>query len=348
MTPSMRAAPCTRPMTCRPEQIVATLALGSFSQCLNDELRQHHCPILIRLQRADDDFGAHLHGVAVQFDASAQEVDIPDPQGNRLAPTQSSHPEKKHQGPVAPGLCGELIQLVRGQIHVAPWGSLRQLHAPRPPGKLFYQPDGSPQLDEYADFIGGHIDPDPTKHATVMFLDIVGSTKFAEAMGDASWTQTLDDLDGFVRREVDQRAGRVVKFTGDGHLAVFDRAEDALFSALRISHGVHALGVEVRTGLHTGEVTLRSAGDIGGLAVHIGARVMAKADARQVFVSEETAERAREAGLTFADRGVHVLKGVSGEHRILEIVTSQPATAAAAENARSSRSTSRPLGVERR
>ena len=221
----------------------------------------------------------------------------------------------------------------------------RQVEAP---GKLFYQPDGSPQLDEYADFIGGHIDPDPTKHATVMFLDIVGSTKFAEAMGDASWTQTLDDLDGFVRREVDQCAGRVVKFTGDGHLAVFDRAEDALFSALRISHGVHALGVEVRTGLHTGEVTLRSAGDIGGLAVHIGARVMAKADARQVFVSEATAERAREAGLTFADRGVHVLKGVSGEHRILEIVTSQPATAAAAENARSSRSTSRPLGVERR
>ena len=58
----------------------------------------------------------------MQFDASAQEVDIPDPQGSRLAPTQSSHPEKKHQGPVAPGLCGELIQLVRGQIHVAPWG----------------------------------------------------------------------------------------------------------------------------------------------------------------------------------------------------------------------------------
>lgn len=177
-----------------------------------------------------------------------------------------------------------------------------------------------------------------------MFLDIVGSTELAEAMGDAAWAQTLDDLDGFVRREVDQRAGRVVKFTGDGHLAIFDRPEDAVFSALRISHGVHALGVEVRTGLHTGEVILRSAGDIGGLAVHIGARVMAKADARQVFVSEATAQRARDAGLTFADRGVHVLKGVSGEHLILEIVTSQPATAAAAEKARSSRSTSGPLG----
>ena len=87
-------------------------------------------------------------------------------------------------------------------------------------------------------------------------------------------------------------------------------------------------------GLHTGDVTLRSSGDIGGLAVHIGARVMSKADVRQVFVSEATAERARDAGLTFADRGVHQLKGVSGEHRILEIVGSQPLTAAAEENAR--------------
>ena len=201
------------------------------------------------------------------------------------------------------------------------------------PGKLFYQPDGNPQLDDYADFIGGHIDPDPTKQATVMFLDIVGSTELAESMGDASWAQVLDDLDRFVRREVEQRAGRVANFTGDGHLAVFDRAEDALFTALRISHGVHALGVEVRMGLHTGDVTLRSSGDIGGLAVHIGARVMSKADVRQVFVSEATAERARDAGLTFADRGVHQLKGVSGEHRILEIVGSQPLTAAAEENA---------------
>jgi len=153
-----------------------------------------------------------------------------------------------------------------------------------------------------------------------MFLDIVGSTELAESLGDASWAQMLDDLDGFVRREVDQRAGRVVNFTGDGHLAIFDRAEDALFSALRISHGVHALGVEVRMGLHTGEVTMRGCGDIGGLTVHIGARVMAMADARQVFVSEAAAQRARVAGFTFADHGAHQLKGVSGEHRILEVV----------------------------
>ena len=127
-----------------------------------------------------------------------------------------------------------------------------------------------------------------------------------------------------MRREVEHRAGRVANFTGDGHLAVFDRAEDALFTALRISRGVHALGVEVRMGLHTGDVTVRSSGDIGGLAVHIGARVMSMADVRQVFVSEATAERARDTKLTFADRGVHRLKGVSGEHRILEIVGSAP------------------------
>ncbi|AEV72439.1 family 3 adenylate cyclase [Mycolicibacterium rhodesiae NBB3] len=191
------------------------------------------------------------------------------------------------------------------------------------PGKLFYQPDGNPQLDEYADFIGGHIDPDPTKHATVMFLDIVGSTELAESVGDASWAQTLDDLDGFVRREVSQRAGRVANFTGDGHLAVFDRAEDALLTALHISRGVHALGVEVRMGLHTGDVTVRSSGDIGGLTVHIGARVMSMAGMRQIFVSEATAERAGDPSLTFADRGVHQLKGVSGEYRILEITGSQ-------------------------
>ena len=165
------------------------------------------------------------------------------------------------------------------------------------PGKLFYQPDGSPQLDEFADFIGGHIEPDPTKQATVMFLDIVGSTELAESMGDASWAQTLDDVDRFVRREVDQREGHVVNFTGDGHVAIFGRAEDALFTALRISHGVHALGVEVRMGLHTGDVALRGSGDIGGLAVHIGARVMSKADVRQIFVSEATARASAGRGL---------------------------------------------------
>ncbi|HET6753876.1 MAG TPA: adenylate/guanylate cyclase domain-containing protein [Jiangellaceae bacterium] len=186
------------------------------------------------------------------------------------------------------------------------------------PGRLFYQPDQSPQLDEFAEFIGGRIDPDPTVEATVLFVDVVGSTAHAAAMGDASWLEVLNDLDAFVQQQVSSRGGRVVKQTGDGHLAMFDDPSDGLSAAMMITKGVNALGIEARGGVHLGVVSLRSNGDVGGMAIHFAARLMNAAGARQVYVSEALAERVGSRSVRFEDRGEHEFKGVPGRHVVLE------------------------------
>jgi class 3 adenylate cyclase len=188
-------------------------------------------------------------------------------------------------------------------------------------GRLFYQPDESPQLDELAEFIGGRIDPDPTVEAAVVFVDVVGSTDHAASMGDASWLQVLNDLDAFVQQQVSFRGGRVVKQTGDGHLAIFDEAVDALSTALMITSGVNALGIEVRGGVHIGEVSLRSNGDVGGMAVHVAARIMNAAGDGQVYVSEVVAERIDRGSVRLEDCGQHDFKGVPGRHTLFEART---------------------------
>lgn len=185
-------------------------------------------------------------------------------------------------------------------------------------GQLFYQPDQSPQLAEFAEFIGGRIDPDPTVEATVVFVDVVGSTDHAASMGDASWLEVLNDLDAFVQQQVSSCGGRVVKQTGDGHLAMFDDPSDALSAAMMITRGVNALGIEARGGVHLGNVSLRSNGDVGGMAIHFAARLMNAAGARQVYVSEALAERVESRSVRFEDRGEREFKGVPGRHVVLE------------------------------
>lgn len=185
-------------------------------------------------------------------------------------------------------------------------------------GRLFYQPDQSPQLDALAEFIGGHIDPDPTVEATLVFVDVVGSTAHATSMGDAGWLQVLSDLDAFVQQQVSSRGGRVVKQTGDGHLSMFDDPSDAVSAAMMITKGVNALGIEVRGGVHLGTVSLRSNGDVGGMAVHFAARIMNVAGESEVYVSEALAERVESRSLRFEDRGEREFKGVRGRHRVLE------------------------------
>jgi class 3 adenylate cyclase len=190
------------------------------------------------------------------------------------------------------------------------------------PGRLFYQPDHSPQLDEFAEFIGGRIDPDPTIQAAVMFVDVVGSTDRAASLGDAVWLQVLSDLDTFVQQQVTSRSGRLVKQTGDGHLAVFEEPSDALFAAVMITRGAEALGIELRGGVHTGEISLRSNGDVGGMTVHVAARIMSAASARQVYVSEPLAQQIDDASsLRFEARGQHEFKGVPGRHTLFEVQT---------------------------
>lgn len=156
--------------------------------------------------------------------------------------------------------------------------------------------------------------------STVLFTDIVQSTETAAAMGDQRWTRLLDDHDRLVRQEVDRARGRVVKTTGDGALATFDGPARAVRAADAIVHGVHSLGIDARAGVHTGEVELRG-DDVGGLGVHIGARVSSLASAGQVMVSRTVVDLVAGSGLSFADAGSHALKGVPGEWQLFALVS---------------------------
>ena len=148
--------------------------------------------------------------------------------------------------------------------------------------------------------------------ATVLFTDIVDSTVTAARLGDRRWRQLLDDHDKLVTDEVGRARGRVVKMTGDGALALFDGPARAVRCAGAITSAVRTLGIEARAGVHTGEVELRG-DDVGGIGVHIGARVAAAAAAGQVLVSRTVVDLVVGSNLGFADAGTRVLKGVPGE-----------------------------------
>jgi class 3 adenylate cyclase len=148
--------------------------------------------------------------------------------------------------------------------------------------------------------------------ATVLFTDIVSSTETAAELGDRRWLQVLGDHDRLVSDEVLRSRGRLVKSTGDGALATFDGPARAVRCAQSIATGVRRLGLEVRAGVHTGEVELRG-DDVGGIGVHIGARVASAADAGQVLVSRTVVDLVVGSGLQFTDAGLHHLKGVPGE-----------------------------------
>jgi class 3 adenylate cyclase len=145
--------------------------------------------------------------------------------------------------------------------------------------------------------------------STVLYTDIVDSTSQAASVGDAAWKQTLDRHDRLVGREIDRHRGVNVKSTGDGVLARFDGPARAVSCGLAIAAGAPDLGLEVRAGLHTGEIELRG-DDIGGISAHIGARVASLAGPGEVLVSRTVRDLVAGSGLTFTDRGEHELKGV--------------------------------------
>jgi pimeloyl-ACP methyl ester carboxylesterase len=175
-------------------------------------------------------------------------------------------------------------------------------------------------LDEIEEFITGAPpvrEPDRAL-ATILFTDFVGSTPKLADVGDKKWTAVLDQHDALVRRELDRHRGRKVNTTGDGVLATFDGPARAVRCAQAICEGVRALGIEVRSGLHTGEVETRGQ-DIGGIAVHIAARVMAQAGPGEVVVSSTVKDLVAGSGIVFADRGTHALKGVPDEWRLYAV-----------------------------
>jgi class 3 adenylate cyclase len=154
--------------------------------------------------------------------------------------------------------------------------------------------------------------------ATVLFTDIVDSTRRAAEIGDRDWRALLDAHDAVVRSQLARFRGREVNTSGDGFLAMFDGPQRAIRCAMAIRDAVHALGIQVRAGLHTGECEVRG-DDIGGIGVHIGARVSALAGPNDVLVSSTLRDLVIGSGLEFEDRGAHQLKGVPGEWRIFAV-----------------------------
>jgi pimeloyl-ACP methyl ester carboxylesterase len=175
-------------------------------------------------------------------------------------------------------------------------------------------------LDEVEEFLTGHrhvAEPDRVL-ATVLFTDIVGSTERASELGDSAWRQTLDDHDAVVRGLLARHRGREVKATGDGFLATFDGPARGIRCAVELQSSLAPLGIEVRAGLHTGEVEVRG-DDVGGIAVHIAARVQAAAAPGEVLVSRTVSDLVVGSGIGFADRGAHALKGVPGEWQLFAV-----------------------------
>ena len=183
-----------------------------------------------------------------------------------------------------------------------------------------YVGDTDAILAEIEEFLTGarHAPEADRVLATVLFTDIVGSTAHAAGMGDQRWRDLLGSYQALVRGELARSRGREVKTLGDGFLATFDGPARAIRCACAIRDSVRPLGIEIRAGLHTGECELMD-DDVGGIAVHIGARVASSAAPSEVLVSSTVKDLVAGSGLRFADRGTYHLHGVPGEWRLFAV-----------------------------
>ena len=177
----------------------------------------------------------------------------------------------------------------------------------------FWLGDFHEPVDEIERFVTGAVhrtEPDRVL-ASVLFTDIVASTTRAAELGDRAWREVLERHDALVDRTVSEHGGRVVKHVGDGALSAFDGPAMAMRCAEALNEGVSELGIQLRCGIHTGECEA-IAEDLGGLAVHIGARVGALAEPGEIIVSSTVKELVVGSDMQFSDRGEHELKGVPG------------------------------------
>jgi class 3 adenylate cyclase/pimeloyl-ACP methyl ester carboxylesterase len=180
--------------------------------------------------------------------------------------------------------------------------------------------DSERVLGEIESFVSGVAGPPESDRllATVLFTDIVGSTALAAEVGDRRWRETLDAQRQLVRRELERYEGREIDTAGDGFLATFDGPARAVRCACVLRDAVRELGIEIRAGVHTGEVEMLDGG-LAGVAVHIGQRVLAEASPSEVLVSSTVKDLAVGSGLEFEDRGQHALKGVPEEWRLYAV-----------------------------
>ena len=216
-----------------------------------------------------------------------------------------------------------LVMHNKGDVQV-PVEHGRELAARIPEAKLIEYPgddhlfttgDVEATLGDIEEFITGHRESSSSDFervlATVLFTDIVDSTRSAATMGDQAWRRLLDSHDQLAIHTVERHRGTLVKSTGDGILATFDGPGRAVRCALSFGTASKQIGLPLRAGLHTGEIEIRGR-DIGGIAVHAAARVMAQSRPSEVLVSRVVTDLVAGAGLKFADRGSHELKGLPG------------------------------------
>lgn len=179
----------------------------------------------------------------------------------------------------------------------------------------FWTGDPENKLGDIEEFITGHRDHGTAEFervlATVLFTDIVESTRSAAELGDQRWHRLLDEHDQLAQQIIDKHRGHLVKSTGDGILATFDGPGRAVRCALAFGSAAKDIGLPLRAGLHTGEIEVRG-NDIGGIAVHAAARVMSHSCSDEVLVSRVVTDLVAGAGLKFAERGTFELKGLPG------------------------------------
>jgi class 3 adenylate cyclase len=178
-------------------------------------------------------------------------------------------------------------------------------------GVLFSEPaETLRHIDEFLAELHGPSESDRAL-AAILFTDFVGSTKQLSALGDTAWRNLLDSHDVIARTVVEQQSGRLIKTTGDGILATFDGPGRAIRCAIALRDALRPLGIEIRAGLHTGEVEIRT-DDIAGIAVHIASRVLDIANSGELLCSAAVPMLVAGAGFEFDDRGQHDLKGIDG------------------------------------
>jgi class 3 adenylate cyclase len=262
-----------------------------------------------RLERASASPGAILALMRANYDIDVRHV-LPAIQ----APTLILHRVGDKTVPVE---CGRyLAQHIRGARYVELSGDDHLLQA-------FDQETLDLLIDEIEEFVtGARPGPEPDRVlVTVMFTDIVGSTERAAAVGDRRWRELLDGYVGVARRQLERFRGREIDVAGDGLFAIFDGPARAIRCACAIRDAVQSLGLEVRTGLHTGECEVAGS-RVSGIAVHTGARISATARPQEVLASGTVKDLVAGSGIRFDDRGLHTLKGVPGEWRLFAVTSS--------------------------
>lgn len=303
----------------------------------------------------DDDYGVDVEALS-RFAEATQAMDL-DAQISIIAPSRKEDPAfrswfRRYTRSAQSGVPIQAVMMMLMQHDVRdrlgaieapvlvlhrtshtllPIRSGRALARALPDGRLVELPgDGtaifSADVDEVADeiqaFLTGTRPPSRQDRilATVLFTDIVGSTDTAARIGDRAWRELLDRHHRLLRAALDRYGGREIHTAGDGFLATFDSPRRAIECARGAAEAVRSIGLEIRAGVHSGEIEL-SAGDVQGIAVHIGARVATLAGPGEVLVSSTVKDLVAGSGVEFQDRGEHTLKGVPGEWHLYAVAT---------------------------